>query len=54
MKPGMPVLVEGELVVELKTVQGFEAIHFATLRSDLKATKCSDGLLLNFAPSNSG
>lgn len=42
-------LVEGDLVLELKTVSGFEPIHFATVRSYLKATNCSLGLLLNFA-----
>ena len=41
--------VERKLVVELKTVSGFDAIHYATLRSYLKATDCSLGLLLNFA-----
>jgi GxxExxY protein len=50
----LDLLVEGELVVELKTVQGFESIHFATLRSYLKATKCSVGLLLNFAATKLG
>jgi GxxExxY protein len=50
----LDLLVQGELVVELKTVQGFEAIHFATLRSYLKATKCSVGLLLNFAATKLG
>lgn len=41
--------VEGTIVVELKTISGFEPIHFATVRSCLKATDCSLGLLLNFA-----
>ena len=45
----LDLLVQGELVVELKAVQAFEPIHFATLRSYLKATNCSLGLLLNFA-----
>ncbi len=42
-------LVEGKIVVELKTVTGFDPIHFAVLRSYLKATGCDLGLLLNFA-----
>ena len=45
----LDLLVQGDLVVELKAVQSFEPIHFATLRSYLKATNCSLGLLLNFA-----
>lgn len=45
----LDLLIEDEVVVELKTVTGFEPIHFATLRSYLKATKCELGLLLNFA-----
>src|SRR5688572_5601559 len=45
----LDLFVEGRIVVELKTVQGFDPIHFMTLRSYLKATNCSLGLLLNFA-----
>ena len=45
----LDLLIEDELVVELKAVEGFDPIHFATLRSYLKATNCSLGLLLNFA-----
>ena len=45
----LDLLIESVLVVELKTVDGFAPIHFATQRSYLKATKCSLGLLLNFA-----
>ena len=43
------LLVENELTLELKAIDGFDAIHFITLRSYLKATNCSVGLLLNFA-----
>ena len=45
----LDLLVEDQVVVELKTVGGFDAIHFATVRSYLKATNLSLGLLLNFA-----
>jgi GxxExxY protein len=45
----LDLLVEKQIVVELKTVSGFEPIHFATVRSYLKATNCALGLLLNFA-----
>ncbi len=42
-------VVEDQIVVELKAISGFESIHFATVRSYLKATNCSLGLRLNFA-----
>ena len=42
-------LVEGKVVVELKAVQAVENIHFAIVRSYLKATGLQAGLLLNFA-----
>jgi GxxExxY protein len=45
----LDLLVEGQVVVELKAITVFEPVHFATLRSYLKATNCSLGLLLNFA-----
>jgi GxxExxY protein len=41
-------LVEGQLVVELKSVNALHDVHFAQLRSYLKATGISKGLLLNF------
>jgi GxxExxY protein len=43
------LLIEGVVVVELKAVTEFEPIHFAILRSYLKALGLSDALLLNFA-----
>ncbi len=46
----LDLLVEKQIVVELKTVIAFDPIHFATVRSYLKATNCELGLLLNFAP----
>ncbi len=45
----LDLLVENAVVVELKTVTGFDPIHFSTVRSYLKATNCELGLLLNFA-----
>jgi GxxExxY protein len=42
-------LVEAAVVVELKAVVDFEKVHFAIVRSYLKAASVSDGLLLNFA-----
>lgn len=43
------LLVEGSVLVELKAIAGFENIHFAILRSYLKALGLFDGLLINFA-----
>ena len=42
------LLVEGELIVELKTVDLLATIHAAQLMSYLKATQCQLGLLINF------
>jgi GxxExxY protein len=44
-----PDLVVGdEIIMELKAVKAFEEIHFAKLKSYLKATGLHVGLLLNF------
>ena len=45
----LDLLVEGRLVVELKSTKHLEPIHFATVRSYLKAANLESGLLLNFA-----
>ncbi|CAN5742311.1 hypothetical protein BH20VER1_BH20VER1_15330 [soil metagenome] len=45
----LDILVEGQLVVELKAVSALEKIHFAVVRSYLKALGLNDALLLNFA-----
>lgn len=45
----LDLLVEDAVVVELKAISAFEDIHFATVRTYLKATDCQHGLLLNFA-----
>jgi GxxExxY protein len=42
-------LEEGDVVVELKAIERIDPIHFATVRSYVKATICTVGLLLNFA-----
>jgi len=42
-------VVEDKIVVELKAVEGLEKVHFAIVRSYLKATSLSDGLILNFS-----
>ena len=42
------ILVESRLIVELKAVDAYEAIHHAQVISYLKATQLSLGLLINF------
>jgi GxxExxY protein len=42
-------LVENKIVVELKAVEALENVHFAIVRSYLKAAALSDGLILNFS-----
>ena len=42
------LLVDGELVVELKAVEAFVPVHYAQLHSYLKACACEVGLLINF------
>jgi len=44
----LDLLVSGELVVELKAVSGLEDVHFAQVRSYLRATGAKVGLLMNF------
>ncbi len=45
----LDLLVEGQLLVELKAVKAIEDIFFAVGRSYMKAIDVQDGLLLNFA-----
>ena len=45
----LDLLVDGKVVIELKAISALEDIHFAIVRSSLKATNLDDGLLLNFA-----
>ena len=42
------ILVEGQVIVELKTVEKLENVHEAQLLNYLKATGMSVGLLVNF------
>ena len=44
----LDLVVAGEIIVELKAVKALEEIHFAQLKSYLKATQLRVGLLLNF------
>ena len=45
----LDLLIESQVVVELKTVQELNALHYAQLRSYLKATGLRIGLLVNFS-----
>jgi GxxExxY protein len=45
---GLALIVQGEIVVELKAIRTLEDVHFAQVRSYLKATGLRVGLLLNF------
>lgn len=45
----LDLLVEDTIVVELKAISALEDIHFAIVRSYLKAAGLEHGLLLNFA-----
>jgi GxxExxY protein len=44
----MDLLVESKLVLELKTVEGFTAVHFAQILTYLKLGNYPLGLLLNY------
>jgi len=45
----LDLLVENKIILELKAVKELADIHYAQLRSYLKATGLKVGLLLNFA-----
>ena len=45
----LDLLVEGQVIVELKATKELSDVHLAQLRSYLKATDLRVGLLLNFA-----
>ena len=45
----LDLVVEKEVVVELKAVKGIEDVHLAQVGSYLKATGLKIGLVLNFA-----
>lgn len=44
----LDLVVAGALVVELKAVEHLAPVHFAQVRSYLRATELRAGLLLNF------
>lgn len=44
----LDLIVRRQIVVELKTIKALEDIHFAQVRSYLKATGLHVGLLMNF------
>jgi GxxExxY protein len=48
-KHRLDLLVEGEIVIELKAISELLDVHFAIVRSQLHAVKRKHGLLLNFA-----
>lgn len=48
-KHRLDLFVEDTIVVELKAIKELEDIHFAIVRSYLKAVNLQHGLLLNFA-----
>jgi len=45
----LDALAAGELILELKAIKTLEDIHFAQVRSYLRASKLKHGLLFNFA-----
>ena len=44
----LDLLIEGRLVVELKTVQEIDPIHFSVVRSYVKACNASSAIIMNF------
>ena len=48
-KHRLDLLIENQLVVELKTVEKLHRKHYAQVRSYLKATRKDIGLLVNFS-----
>ena len=44
----LDLVIEREIVLELKAIKALEDVHFAQVRSYLKATGLHVGLLLNF------
>jgi GxxExxY protein len=48
----LDLIVENKVIVEIKSVTDFSAIHFKQLTTYLKLTKVKLGLLVNFNTSN--
>ena len=46
----LDLVVAGQVVLELKTVEDLSRAHYAQMRSYLKASGLPVGLLINFAP----
>ena len=44
----LDLIVQKEIIIELKAIKALEDVHFAQVRSYLKATGLHVGLLLNF------
>ncbi len=44
----LDLIIQGKVVVELKSVKTFEPVHEAQLLTYMKLTKCRVGLLINF------
>src|SRR5439155_16574370 len=42
-------VVENKIIIELKAIEALENVHFAIVRSYLKAAGLGDGLILNFS-----
>src|SRR5438132_10338383 len=45
----LDLVEEGQVILELKAISALEDVHFAIVRSYLKAANLSDALFLNFA-----
>ena len=45
----LDLMVANSVVVELKAIKELEPVHFAIVRSYMKAMQVDSGLLLNFA-----
>ena len=45
----LDLLIEGRLVIELKTVKEIDPIHFTVVRSYVKASNATSGIILNFS-----
>lgn len=48
-KHRLDLLVEDTIVVELKAVKNLQSVHFAVVKSYLRAKRLQHGLILNFA-----
>jgi GxxExxY protein len=45
----LDILVEGQIILELKTVEALSKAHYAQVRSYLKAARIGIGFLINFS-----